>query len=95
MYFIHFFNSTISLISEDEAYKTADAKGKLLTFYFTFFEQLSQNRSLVLYVLGNGTSLPIVLKAMEPLKSIFKDYIKTLGISVIDTSIEKIEKYKE
>lgn len=94
-YLKHFFNSTLNLILKDDNYKNAEAKEKLLTFYFTFFEQLSQNRSLIMYLLQGAKSLPHVIKTVQPLKPLFIAYIKTLNIQVMETNLGKLESYKE
>ena len=94
-YLKHFFNATVELILADETYQQAGAKEKLLSFYFTFFEQLTQNRSLMMYLLQHAKSLPHVLKTIHPLKSIFIDYVKTLDIQVMETNLGKLESYKE
>ncbi len=43
-----FLEKTVELIHKDPAYEGYDMKSKMLSFYFTFFELLSANRSYVL-----------------------------------------------
>ena len=42
-----FLEKTVELIQKDPAYESYDMKSKMLSFYFTFFELLSANRSYV------------------------------------------------
>src|SRR5688572_5613523 len=43
-----FFENTVVLINKDSNYETYTMQSKILSFYFTFFELLSANRSYVL-----------------------------------------------
>ena len=53
-----FLDKTIELIQKDANYETYDMKSKILSFYFTFFELLSANRSyLVLSLKENQNQL--------------------------------------
>ena len=42
--FNSFFDNTIDLLEKNDEYQNFDAKNKLLSFYFTFFEVLKANR---------------------------------------------------
>ena len=42
-----FLEKTVALLEKDANYETYDMKSKMLSFYFTFFELLSANRSYV------------------------------------------------
>ena len=46
-----FLEKTIELLKKDKDYETYDMKSKMLSFYFTFFELLSANRSYVTMIL--------------------------------------------
>ena len=46
--FHNFFEHTIKLLSKSKEYEEFDARNKMLSFYFTFFEMLTANRSFVL-----------------------------------------------
>ena len=45
--FIMFLDKTVELIRKDPSYEAYDMKSKVLSFYFTFFELLSANRSYI------------------------------------------------
>ena len=46
--FCEFFKKTLGLLDENKEYQSFDAQNKLLSFYFTFFELLTKNRSYVI-----------------------------------------------
>lgn len=91
--FSEFFNNTIKVLSKSEEYPTYDARNKLLSFYFTFFEMLTANRSYVVYALKDKN-----LKSLKSLKHLKKDYsvfTSNLGIEKIDLKQERLEKIQD
>lgn len=46
-----FYVNTLNVLEKSDDYLNFDARNKLLSFYFTFFENLTSNRSYVVYVL--------------------------------------------
>jgi len=87
-----FFNNTISILSKSQEYQLYDSRNKLLSFYFTFFENLTANRSYVIYVLQQHKSNLKGLSLLSGLKKSFTNYIDSLGIEMIATKQEKIDK---
>jgi hypothetical protein len=81
--FKSFIEQTIELLGKSEDYINYDARNKLLSFYFTFFELLTANRSYVAYTLNNNSKIKII-KLFTTFKKVFKDYIETLEIERID-----------
>jgi len=49
--FKSFFDQTITLLHKSEDYAHFDGRNKLLSFYYTFFEILTANRSFALTIL--------------------------------------------
>ncbi|PQJ23236.1 TetR family transcriptional regulator C-terminal domain-containing protein [Tenacibaculum sp. SG-28] len=73
--FALFCSNTVALLVKNEAYTTYDSKEKLLSFYYTFFEILTANRSYVyLKLKGNKNKLES-LKLLQELKKEFSNYI--------------------
>ncbi len=72
-YLRFFLERSVALITADETYAIAQPKVKLLSFYYTFIEQLTLNRSLVLYLLG-GRGLE--LSGVRKLWSLRRDFIQ-------------------
>ena len=46
-----FFTNTMNALTKDEGYNNFDARNKVLSFYYTFFENLTVNRAYVLIAL--------------------------------------------
>jgi len=90
--FTLFFDNAITLLEKNEDYKEYDSKNKLLSFYFTYVEILTENRSYVLLAL-NETKNPLKnLKKLEGLKNSFSHFIDKIDIEEIDFKQEKLEK---
>lgn len=71
-YFSKMFQHTTEVMHRNPAYQNYDSAQKLTTFYFTFFELATANRSFVLYLLKNGT---FPLKNLLKLKLLRTHYI--------------------
>lgn len=84
-----FYINSISLLEKSPEFISFTNREKLLTFYFTFFEILTLNRSYVLFVLENGKSS---IKNLEQLKGIRRE-IKGFAAGLIrDGNVEKQSK---
>ena len=66
--FTQFFTNTIKTLESSKDYSTYDSRNQLLSFYFTFFENLTANRSYVVYALGEGKNQLENLKKLKVLK---------------------------
>lgn len=89
--FSEFFNHTIKILAKSEDYPIYDARNKLLSFYFTFFEILTANRSYVVYALKENNDLKS-LKYLKELREDYKIFVSNIGIEKIDLKQEKLEK---
>ncbi|MDG2150757.1 MAG: TetR family transcriptional regulator C-terminal domain-containing protein [Polaribacter sp.] len=90
--FSEFFHHTILILNKSEDYKNYDARNKLLSFYFTFFEILSANRSYVVYALKRVKKDLKKLKSLKTLKTEYTKYIEELNINRIELKQETLEK---
>jgi len=90
-----FFDNTMSVLEKNDDYKNFDARNKLLSFYFTFFEMLTANRSYVVFALGDHMSEMKKIKALSKLKRSFTDYIETLDIETIDIKQKRLDQIQE
>lgn len=86
-----FYENTIKGLESSEAYETFDARNKLLSFYFTFFENLTANRSYVVYALKPLKNNLKGILVLSDLKKIFNTYIANLDIETLDIKEEKLE----
>lgn len=76
--YLIFFNKTIEMIENDDNYQAYDTKTKLLSFYFTFFELLTANRSYVKMSLESyKTQLKNILQ-LSDLRNAFKSYFSAI-----------------
>lgn len=87
-----FFDNTHSALEKSEDYLSFDARNKLLSFYFTFFENLTANRSYVVYALEKHKNSLRGLQLLSELKDAFTHYIEHLGIDLIDIKQEQIDR---
>lgn len=89
------FNNTLETLHNSEEYLSFDSRSKLLSFYFTFFENLSANRSYLLLVLDNESMNLQKLKVLTNLKSSFTKFISELNIDTLDFKEQKITQFQE
>lgn len=89
-----FFDNTITVLDKNEDYNSFDARNQMLSFYFTFFEMLTANRSYVVYALENKKQLKS-LKSLVKLKHAFTDFVDTLDIETIDIKQKRLEQVQD
>jgi hypothetical protein len=87
--FVHFFDETHRVLENSENFNTYPAKEKLLSFYYTYMENLSANRSLIMYLLGNKNPM-VGLNRLSGLKSKFTDFVEGLDLKTTDLPIQGI-----
>lgn len=87
-----FFDNTHAVLEKSEDYASFDSRNKLLSFYYTFFENLTANRSYVIYALNGHKNQLKSMKALNELKKVFSEYIEGLEIQTIDFNEERLEK---
>jgi hypothetical protein len=93
--FVLFLEKTLILLEKDIEYENFDMKSKLLSFYFTFFELLTANRSYSILTLKQHKSLLLNVTILSELRKKFKEYVS--GIITDDYRIkqEKIQEFQE
>lgn len=89
-----FFDNTLSVLNKNEEYQDFDAKNKLLSFYYTFFEVAKANRSYVLLALPPAENKFKMPAALSELKTAFTAFVDEIGIETIDLKQEKLEQVK-
>lgn len=90
-----FFDNTITPLQKSQDYDSFDARNKLLSFYYTFFENLTANRSYVVYALEGKKNQLKSLQALSELKKAFSEYIEDLSIETIDLKEDRLEKIQQ
>lgn len=89
------FTNTIKVLNGSEDYNTFDARNKLLSFYYTFFENLTANRSYVKLVLNKRKNSFKGLKILSGLKQHYTNYVGELDIQTLDVKQEQLEKLQD
>ena len=87
-----FFENSVKALEKSDDYQSFDPRNKLLSFYYTFFENLTANRSYVVHALRHHDKDMSALKVLKPLKKHFSNYIEHLGIKTIDLKQEQLDK---
>lgn len=90
--FTTFFTNTLELLHKNKDYEAFDAKNKLLSFYFTFFEIMNRNRSYIIHELGKEKMES--MKTIAPLRKHFKNFIDDLEIDSVDLVQENLNRIK-
>jgi hypothetical protein len=90
-----FFTNTLETLESSKDYPTYDSRNQLLSFYFTFFENLTANRSYVVYALNENCNKLENLKKLKGLRSKFLDYIDRLDIEVLQIKNKQLELLKD
>lgn len=89
--FAAFFEKTLTMLRKSEEYESFDARNKLLSFYYTFFELLTANRSYVVYALDSRENKLEGIKSLKGLRKHFKNYIDHLEIEKLELKQERLE----
>ncbi|MFD2098921.1 TetR/AcrR family transcriptional regulator [Flagellimonas iocasae] len=92
--FSTFLDNTLELLQKDEAYINSNARNQLLSFYYTFFEILTANRSYVVLVLRSKKQVLDNLKTLHKLREGFTTYVDSLDIKTLDIDQEQIKKFQ-
>lgn len=79
-----FYDYTLSLIHKNKEYDTFSNKDKMLTFFYSFFELLTMNRSYVLFALQNGKSM---MENLGQLKGL-RNHVKAFATELIEDGNE-------
>lgn len=90
-----FFDNTITVLNKSKDYNDFDARNQLLSFYYTFFENLTANRSYVVYALHKHKNKLKNYTSLSELKSSFSHYIEHLNIELLDVKEDRLDKLQQ
>ncbi|MBC7845954.1 MAG: TetR/AcrR family transcriptional regulator [Flavobacterium sp.] len=90
-----FLEKTVELIQKAPGYEAYDMESKMLSFYFTFFELLSANRSYVVMSLKEHQNQLKNLMQLSSLRIGFKNYITEIMTDEVRTQHEKFQNFQE
>ena len=87
-----FYEKTINLLEKNNEYQNYSSRDKMLSFYYSFFELLTANRSYVVHALGSPTKNLKKIDTLKKLKKSFSNYIDKLDITLLETNQETLDK---
>jgi hypothetical protein len=90
-----FFANTVALLHQNADYLHYDMKNKMLSFYFTFFEILTANRSYVLQALKMDRNPLKNLTQLTSLRDSFKGYVAEILTDDYRLEVEKLQQFQE
>lgn len=90
-----FFTETLKTLQKSEDYESFDSRNKLLSFYYTFFGNLTANRSYVIMSLEKGKANLKSLKTLSNLRQHFTAYITALKIETFAIDQEKVKEFQQ
>lgn len=92
----HFFTKSLELCKQTENWNEMTSKEKLLNLHFTFFENLTMNRSLVLMILGETKRKEWII--LQELRKNFLEFTKQLtfeNLEILEKAKESIKNFNE
>jgi hypothetical protein len=92
--FVTFYDNTFKALHKSEDYTSFNARNKLLSFYYTFFENLTANRSYVVYVLGDNKNNLKSINLLSGLKKSFASFIEGLDIQTMDIKQKQLQNFQ-
>ncbi|NDV45139.1 TetR family transcriptional regulator C-terminal domain-containing protein [Flagellimonas sediminis] len=90
-----FFDNTMALLNKNKDYAAMSNEDKMLTFFFTYFENLTLNRSYVLFALREHRHTFEGLAQLKVLRRSFKEFATELIHVRNEEKNLKILKYNE
>ncbi|WP_264531145.1 TetR family transcriptional regulator C-terminal domain-containing protein [Flavobacterium sp. N502540] len=90
-----FFANTVDLLHKNADYQEYDMKNKMLSFYYTFFEILTANRSYVLQALKIDRNPLKNFVQLTSLREAFKEYVSEILTDDYRLEQKKFQKFQE
>ncbi len=90
-----FIEKTIDLLHKNKEYEMYDMKSKMLSFYFTFFEILTANRSYVVMVLKEHNNQLKKLALLSGLRNSYKNFLIEIITDDFRTQQERFQNFQE
>ena len=90
-----FTEKTIDLLHKNKEYEMYDMRSKMLSFYFTFFEILTANRSYVVMVLKEHNNQLKKLALLSGLRNSYKNFLIEIITDDFRTQQERFQSFQE
>lgn len=87
-----FFDNTLTMLDKNDDYQSYGSRNQMLSFYYSFFELLTANRSYVVYALDSNKNKLNKLKSLKQLKHSFTNYVENLDITLLEIKQETLDK---
>jgi hypothetical protein len=86
-----FFDNTLTMLDKNDDYQSYGSRNQMLSFYYSFFELLTANRSYVVYALDSNKNKLNKLKSLKQLKHSFTNYVENLDITLLEIKQETLD----
>ncbi|NIJ55286.1 TetR family transcriptional regulator C-terminal domain-containing protein [Dyadobacter arcticus] len=93
--FVTFHNLAVSLINQSGDVLTLGFRDKLLTYYYTYFEILTANRSYVVFALTDSKNRLNGLVKLKEFRTHFKAFIADISAGYLKVKSERIHKAQQ
>lgn len=85
------FDTSVATLAESEDYITFNKKDKLLSLYYTFFENLTLNKEFILITIESYGSIFNTISLFKTLKTSFTQFIDSLQLETLSLNIDTLE----
>lgn len=85
------FDTSVATLAESPDYVSFSRKDKLLSLFYTFFENLTLNRDYVMVTIDSYGNQLKALSIFSDMKISFSNFMKTLDFDTLNLNIEKVE----
>lgn len=92
--FNSFYTNTMEVLTKSKDFQSFDARNKLLSFYYTFFEVLKANRSYAVFALKSYKTVQAIT-ILADLRRNFRTFLEDLNIETIDLKNAQLENIKD
>ncbi|RMA58694.1 TetR family transcriptional regulator C-terminal domain-containing protein [Ulvibacter antarcticus] len=89
------FDTAVEMLEQSGDYADFDKKNKLLSVYFTFFENLSLNREFVKFILDGYGNQWKTFTVLSNLKESFTSYIDSLDLQSLNLNVDSLEQIQK
>lgn len=85
------FDTSVATLAESPDYVSFIRKDKLLSLFYTFFENLSLNRDYVMITIDSYGNQLKALSVFSDMKISFSNFMKSIDFNTLNLNIEKVE----
>lgn len=90
-FWVKIFESTVETLRKDENFESYSQREKVLTMYFTMFENLTLNRSYVIYTLKDSKKGLGALKELVKMRKLLKEFVTEILNTQMNASDKRVQ----